>query len=102
VKRSALGRLKHEGAWGAGDARGKVVMYMGDDEQFECIYRGSGRTASCVVTSSLVAAPLPADLRSRFSGGKVASRRVYAKEKKRNEIRGRAAETLRDKNSPHG
>jgi hypothetical protein len=39
VKRTALGRLKHEGAWVQESRHGKVVVYMGDDEQFEYIYR---------------------------------------------------------------
>lgn len=39
VKRTALGRLKHEGAWVQETRHGKIVVYMGDDEQFEYIYR---------------------------------------------------------------
>lgn len=39
VKRTALGRLKHEGAWLQETTRGKVVVYMGDDERNEYIYR---------------------------------------------------------------
>jgi len=39
VKRTALGRLKHEGAWVQETKHGKIVVYMGDDEQFEYIYR---------------------------------------------------------------
>lgn len=39
VKRTALGRLKHEGAWVQEAGNGKVVVYMSDDERNEYIYR---------------------------------------------------------------
>ena len=39
IKRTGLGRLKHEGAWVQEARDGRVVVYMGDDEQFEYIYR---------------------------------------------------------------
>lgn len=62
VKRTALGRAAHEGAWVAVTRSGKAVVYSGEDAVFEYLYKFVSRDAIRPVGQGLTAAQANRDL----------------------------------------
>jgi secreted PhoX family phosphatase len=62
VKRTALGRAAHEGAWVAVTRDGRAVVYSGEDARFEYIYRFVSRDPIRPAANGLSAAKLNAEL----------------------------------------
>jgi secreted PhoX family phosphatase len=62
VKRTALGRAAHEGAWVAVTRSGRAVVYSGEDAAFEYIYKFVSRDAIRPARPGVSAAKANADL----------------------------------------
>jgi len=62
VKRTALGRAAHEGAWVAVTKDGRAVVYSGEDARFEYIYKFVSRDAIRPAGNGRTAAQANADL----------------------------------------
>jgi uncharacterized protein len=56
IKRTALGRAAHEGAWVAVTADGRAVVYSGEDARFEYIYKFVSRDRIRPASGGLTAA----------------------------------------------
>jgi hypothetical protein len=62
VKRTALGRAAHEGAWVAVTREGRAVVYWGEDARFERIYKFVSRDRIRPAAAGLSAAQANAEL----------------------------------------
>ena len=62
VKRTALGRAAHEGAWVAVTQDGRAVVYSGEDARFEYIYRFVSRDKIAPAANGKTAAQANAEL----------------------------------------
>ena len=62
VKRTALGRAAHEGAWVAVTKSGRAVVYSGEDARFEAIYKFVSRDTIRPATRTVSAAKANAAL----------------------------------------
>jgi secreted PhoX family phosphatase len=62
VKRTALGRAAHEGAWVAVTREGRAVVYSGEDARFEYLYRFVSRDAIRPASPGVSAARANRDL----------------------------------------
>ena len=69
-KRTALGRMKHEGAEGLVNKDGRYVIYSGDDERFDYVYR--------FVTAARVDSANPAATRDILDAGELSVARYNA------------------------
>ncbi|MCH2037902.1 MAG: PhoX family phosphatase [Rickettsiales bacterium] len=61
VKHTALGRFKHEAATCVMSGDNRLVVYMGDDERFECVYKFVSETENSLTEGTLYCAEFKED-----------------------------------------